>query len=867
MKWNLKRTLALILCLICVLFALYKPVPIRAEGIIDQMVYYALTVSGYMKKNLLIDGVNGGGGGHQYGKPIGENDKNTQGSYILSTLRDAFQYAYDNHHINVDNSGNVTFDSTITQNFYDIVNGGSGLGGYDAKVLNGNPDFTDYANTAYANAAYVSTLPNAYSAYSEYLAISCLTDYNYPTFWIYDLSEVAYMAVSYQKPYAQLKFYNSNGENISVKYRMVMSRGDNAPYINDDRTTNVTSLDIYNGNQWVMCYPRQLGDYSWDGFKDAYFNYFPSIPVDIVYQANGPYCYYTNRPIVVGKTPNDAFQAWRYYENGSGYVNVNNYTVLPSVSNQQITNNNFQQTYNKYCDNVNTIYNTTYNDEEEFDLTAFTQIMNDQNVVIMNAINQGVTDITGTIQTTNDKLDIIIGLLEILQNSMNGGGASSDTQSAVYLQQILQYINSNPWNTSPPNIVINSTLPNVIVNNTAPNVVVNNTAPNVTVNVEADTMSAVLLREIYDYIIANPWAQSGSSVTTPEIEIPATGSAVNVLSVSSSALYANANNSGGWSMAKNTGTPTYYQIFKMDNVKSFKLSTIGGTRTRVMFTDYEPETFYDNLQIGSAFTISGTYSANLADTVTDYLIQNSSGAEYFYVYTGNDQAQVDITDIELKQATITVGGGGSGGGFTSLQAYEVIDLLRFLVNNQVTFSEFQTIMQNVLQYLSQLASSNSATYNEISDINDTLVDIYNSIVSNGNSNNPENNNYYYGDNYYTNNKNKINNDLQNYIDKLYDDYHFPDDPEPIVDAMTQVVPWCFLVMVTTLFSELATQPETPYFEIPFVIESLDYEYTVVIDFSEYDTIHDILIAGEMILFIICCIYVYFYLFKIIYDVF
>ena len=100
----------------------------------------------------------------------------------------------------------------------------------------------------------------------------------------------------------------------------------------------------------------------------------------------------------------------------------------------------------------------------------------------------------------------------------------------------------------------------------------------------------------------------------------------------------------GWSVAASDDA-TYYVVYEVRDYKSLSLSSSGGTRTRVVLTNYDAEEFKAKLSGSSGFSVSGLYAANLSDSVSNFAIENGGRAAYLFVYTGNLPGEVSLSGV------------------------------------------------------------------------------------------------------------------------------------------------------------------------------------------------------------------------------
>lgn len=447
-----KRFCALSLALF-VLFCSVLCVPfpsVRADGVIDDLVYYALTVSGYMGVQY-----NSGGGSHSFGHGITATTPTVGGDTsktMLENLRDAFQYAYDNHNISVDASGNYTFDSTITNNFYNIIQG-SGIGGYNAMYFGQTVGFDDFTSVSTVNPQYINNVNTVKNAYSNALYTSFSAyesgEYFY-SFTAYDLTDVAFISQESRNIF----FYDSSGAIKNVPY---MQAGFSAYY---NSISSGQSAVLSGGSDRIV---RTWGysstaNPSTSSIGTFYFSWtssydYPALSSPLTgkvgrntgnaYGSASLY-FYSPDPVIYSATSSDGYNAYLYTLNPSSIV-VNNYNVLPSVPGQTVQDTNFRETYAQYVNNVNNTYNT---DNQSWNPEIFRTIAKDQSNLIINAINQGVGDITGAIESLEDKVQRILNVLNEIRGILANGGSSggsggglSDSQYQAIIGKLDSIIN------------------------------------------------------------------------------------------------------------------------------------------------------------------------------------------------------------------------------------------------------------------------------------------------------------------------------------------------------------------------------------------------------------------------------------------
>lgn len=466
-KFTVKKFFALLLIPIVLFLAIYYPAPaVRADSLLDDLVYYGLTVSGYMRMTY----TDGGGGGHDFGQGVSKGNYYTKD--IFDNLRAAVKYAYDNHHIDVSSGGDISFDQRATNDFYNVIVT-SGLGGSDAILLNINQNYrdpqTDSHNDSTSN-NYFTAVKNTYTnplymSFTGYISSSAgeRNDCIVNSLFAFDMSNVAFAVVNGK----QIDFYGSdyNPITVDVTYtNYIYNTSEELPRKYKPPTTTTSSstyvqmeFNTMRGNTTGYLYPT-FGTLSLNSIQNV-----SGLTVYDTYSRRSVTMnYYFSCPggLVVGSTFNDAMNAY-IYTREPAYICPNITNVFPTISADQYNTTNFEDSYNTYVTNVNNNYNNLNN--PDFDINDFQQIANDQNQILLNAINTGVENITGVIQNTNQKLDTIIGLLMHIRDmikdfepgSGTSGGGSFTAEEIEQLLTDLEYIKNNVLTTSAFDSVMN----------------------------------------------------------------------------------------------------------------------------------------------------------------------------------------------------------------------------------------------------------------------------------------------------------------------------------------------------------------------------------------------------------------------------
>lgn len=442
---KLKGFVCVIMCIICTLLPLYDCIDVRAanlpglnSGLTDALVYYGLVQSGHMT----IDG----GGGHKFGKAVTEDNNST----LFDRLRTIISNALDNNDITVNNNKYV-FNQTVTQNFYNEINGGTGVGGYQAILFDGNPTFNDFTVNGYTNGSFYNAVQSAYGNYQKYFVMAAQGYNSYysntrcTTVVIFDLSDVAYIYGSGSMMYGTYNFMNSNLTSQSVPYTIITQVCN---------TGTIQGVSVSTGSR-VNTAISVGGTTLYDMYQYSHFPNSASAYYDRYTQNAGMY-YDTNYPVIVGSSEAQARQAYLFSSNPT-YITPKTYNIFPDLDQSTYNETNFKDCYNTYVNNVNNTYNENHVNDPDFNVQDFRDIANDQIRLISQSIAQGVGDITQVIETQTEKLNRIIDLLEeikeILQDD-SGGGGSLTAEEITQLLSDLAYIKNNVLTTSAFNSVM-----------------------------------------------------------------------------------------------------------------------------------------------------------------------------------------------------------------------------------------------------------------------------------------------------------------------------------------------------------------------------------------------------------------------------
>ena len=164
-----------------------------------------------------------------------------------------------------------------------------------------------------------------------------------------------------------------------------------------------------------------------------------------VYQLFPFGAFWSNRSLILGR--NLASANGMYNRQKSPGIQVaNKFYTLPSVSQTSIENNNWENIYNNYVNNVSETYNQyitdggTVPDGEEFDYDKLHDYMKNFCSNITTAINSGATDIESAVYSSNDWLRRIylrLGDIYDLIGSIDTGGGGGSGGSSTDLSGVL----------------------------------------------------------------------------------------------------------------------------------------------------------------------------------------------------------------------------------------------------------------------------------------------------------------------------------------------------------------------------------------------------------------------------------------------
>lgn len=394
---------------------------VQAAGLVtsirDKLAYYVLTTTGAL--NAGVNGV-------------------TQAtSSAIAAVQEKIADLWGNG-IYEDASGNYVFSGTASKELLETIMGHTNL---NARVISSFPGATPYGGMYGSDNAYYppkckSFLNTGRSIFTDYLCISgfnfTANDYPNPSssakVLFLDLTNCAYIRLSYSNNNIIFTLFNENGNTIANNYAYVNGYVDR--WGNISGSTNPTRLDGGGSIEFSLTSNGMSGgaqisnNYYFTNnvitpSLDYGYNNFPFI------SDNQCLCW-SNKSIIICT---DSVYGLQEATKQTGTFVSNTYNIIPTVKKTVIENNNWQKIYNDYVQNVNNEGNT-YITNETLDPSALRKVMKKYTKVITDAIDQGVDDIENAISTTNEWLKKIYERLgEISAKLDNMGGDSSGGES------------------------------------------------------------------------------------------------------------------------------------------------------------------------------------------------------------------------------------------------------------------------------------------------------------------------------------------------------------------------------------------------------------------------------------------------------
>lgn len=323
-------------------------------------------------------------------------------SEIYNTVKNHISQALGTDDLYVDDDGNYVFSNNLTKQIYDSL---SSQNGYNARVISDFSGFFNYAVTSYVSNQFIGMAEQCKEAVAgngAYLylfkcgALSNVLNYEFRS---WDISSVAYFAVDEWTSRGErgqtIKFYGSDGKNVSVPYAYVTgSYYTGTAYMHSEG--DITTMDnIATGSDTgITVYPDKL--YQCD---DTY-TYFPNMGSFFpVYNSKFAvsYSFYSNHSLVLAQSVSDG-TVYNNTKETVQYIYNNDYTVIQPISQDKIINNDWTKIYNDFVVNVDT------ENDGGTDLDELRKIIKNNVTALLEALEKGIDDLGDEVEKTNDWL-------------------------------------------------------------------------------------------------------------------------------------------------------------------------------------------------------------------------------------------------------------------------------------------------------------------------------------------------------------------------------------------------------------------------------------------------------------------------------
>lgn len=382
-------------------------VPAQAAALpaIPALVNYVLTVMGAVS---VTDNI--------VGKVTGDS--------IITRLTDAITTCLGDGSIYVSADGDYVFNSDSTAAIYEALLNDSNI---NAKVISSFPAW-EYNNN-YVDTTFFSNLNSSMTSFGTYLVRIEQKNggsYNIITsFAVYDISNVSYFLVGYNSMLGYyLECMGSNNSPVSVSCKTSQCTYNEGNYSNNN-ITSFSDSKLYDSSASSSF--SSLSDF-FDGF--VLFGDFEF--------SHSLVQYYANRSIVVAKNSS----AGSSLANGaSGIVYNNYYDIFPSVSQTVIEENNWENIYTSYVNEVNTEYQVSYNENGSVDADELRAILKSVGDRIAEIIEDAGGEIVENLDDIMTWLSRIYDRLGLIESGLSGSGADLSTVEA-YLDSIESLISS-----------------------------------------------------------------------------------------------------------------------------------------------------------------------------------------------------------------------------------------------------------------------------------------------------------------------------------------------------------------------------------------------------------------------------------------
>ena len=416
-----KKSLRMALTFILVFTILFQSLYFKPEKV--QANPSAMAIAGYVMS--IVGAIDMGTGGGVRG--IGQSLRDSLAQKVSDLLGSG---------IYTDSNGNYVFSGTATQQLYQTLLGSNAYNAIPVSNFPISPNF-ESPNVTYNVSAW-SDVNSTFRSYSSYLLLYGQANGANVDLTLVDTSNVAYFVISkYQgSGYNRIgiNFYSKNGSNVSTTCTRYKIYGtSNGQYNKSSGTNNGCTLYSNRYSEYTnysSCYNNVINDYvSSDLVALQGFNYG---------------CVWSKKTMILCT---NASSGASYINKNTG-VTVNNvYNQIPSVKSTVIENNNWENIYSNYVQNIqNNTETYINNDTGQIDVSELRKVMERYGQQLYDAVEQGVENIIEYVSVTNEWLDRIYQLLSEINQKLDDGGGSSGggtvSGSTVDLSTIESYLQS-----------------------------------------------------------------------------------------------------------------------------------------------------------------------------------------------------------------------------------------------------------------------------------------------------------------------------------------------------------------------------------------------------------------------------------------
>lgn len=363
---------------VCMPFMRPKKVEAAATVSIGSLVGYALTAMGAV--NILTNGGVARVAGSVY-------------DVVKQKIMDYFGYG-----IYEDSNGNYVFGGEATQAIYEALDSMPGISARVVSDFGSNPSVMNsslWTPLAASNHANYTRNQSNYIIYAWVSEISGSSTVRI-SYIIRYTSNIAYIVISQN---GQINYYNANG--------------------NLDSTSGYAFSYTYNPTTGSFTNPTtSAGTGVWPSVD------YLSFPSNFIY---------SNRSIILGQDSPNGLSAYSY---NSGTIVNNNFTEIPPVSKNVIENNDWDNIYTSYVNNINNQKDVYYNSSTGLNVTALRRVMKNYGDEIAQAIEEGASDISDRVNYLNNWMSLIYDRIGIIYDFLSGGESVPSVDYTTILSAI-----------------------------------------------------------------------------------------------------------------------------------------------------------------------------------------------------------------------------------------------------------------------------------------------------------------------------------------------------------------------------------------------------------------------------------------------